>query len=100
MTVVRALTWLGQSAARAALTAAIVRLPGFRASAAAGRLRLPTAFIAACPPEAEFHVPAQADPAKIVNWVTGWRPAAATAGRAPASRFARVGSYVPQRLNR
>ena len=35
MTVVWALTWLGQSAALAALSAALVRLPGFRSSAAA-----------------------------------------------------------------
>ena len=73
MTVDWALTWLGQSAALAALTAPFVRLPGLRASAAAGRLGLPTVFIVACPPVAEFHVPAQADPVKM---------------------------YVPQRLNR
>jgi hypothetical protein len=73
MTVVWAWTWLGQSAALAALTAAFVRLPGFRGSAAAGLLRLPPVFTVAGPPDAEFRVPAQADPAKM---------------------------YVPQRLNR
>ena len=45
MTVVWALTWLGQSAALAALTAACVRLPGMRTSAAARHAAWASALI-------------------------------------------------------
>ncbi len=45
MTVVWALTWLGQSAALAALTAAFVRLPGCRSSAAARHVAWAAALV-------------------------------------------------------
>ena len=67
MTVVWALTWLGQSAALAALTAVFVRLPGCRPSAAARHVAWPVALFLC---------------AGLLAW-----PLAPAAATAPAIRF-------------